>query len=145
MSTKNMNWNAASIQRFLHENAQRYGDNPYSVYFWQKSDGQVFYVGMGKYYRFCSVHEKARSKEFLDIYREGGCSVKIVAYGMNESEARCFEKKLIVAYRNLGFPLINKQYLVDYYHGPARQAFMIKLKDINTSKKKNRKQKLLSS
>lgn len=127
MSTKNMNWSSSRIQRYMHNDALNYGDDPYCVYIWEKDDGQVFYVGMGKYYRFCSVHEKARSKEFMDIYSEGGCSVQIVAYGMNESEARTFEKRLIIAYNDLGFPLINKQYIYDYYHTPAKLEFMRKL------------------
>lgn len=122
MSDK-INWRSRSVQRFFHNDVVNYGDGKYCVYIWLNGNDEPFYVGMGNGYRFHTVHEKCRSQEFMNIYGQGGCFVKIVAYGMNEAQARKFEKELILAYDGLGFKLVNKQYLVDYYHTPARMEF----------------------
>lgn len=92
----------------MHENAVCYGDGEYCVYFWQIDDsGQVFYVGSGKGYRFSDTNEHSRSKEFLEIVNSEKCSPRIVAYGMDAEAAREFERWLIKAYWDLGFPLVN--------------------------------------
>jgi len=119
-----VNWNSTYVRRrYFHESIVKYGEGDYYVYFWQNYNEEPFYVGMGHGYRFTCTHPSARSKEFIEEYNKGGCSVKIVAYGMEERKARDFEKKLILAYHKLGFPLVNKQYLVDYYHTPAKMEF----------------------
>lgn len=129
---KTINWDSLYVKKCFHEKVICYGKGAYCVYFWQNSFEEPFYVGMGKNYRFWQVNEKTRSKEFMEVYRSGNCSVKIVAYGMDEQEARRFEKKLILTYNKFGFPLVNKQYLIDHYHTPAWEAFRKRKKENKT-------------
>lgn len=103
-----INWNSPYVKSCFHEQAECYGDGEYCVYFWQDWIGDVFYVGSGKGYRFNDVNEKSRSREFLAQYRCGGCSPKIVAYGMGKEESIAFEKRLIKSFWKLEFPLTNK-------------------------------------
>ena len=107
----------------MHKNAYRVGDGDYCVYVWRDADKKPFYVGCGKHYRFHDVNEKSRSREFMSIYNNGGCYPEIVRYGMCDKEAREYEKGLILAYAAGGANLVNKQYLVDYYHTPAKLSF----------------------
>lgn len=136
MTQRAMNWDAYDAYSARHELAERYGDGEYCVYFWENRFGEPFYVGSGKYYRFQQATEKCRSKEFMEVYAEGGCSPKIVAYGMNEKQARKFEKNLILAYAELEFPLVNKQYLVDSTHTPARMALYERNRELAKKRRK---------
>ncbi|MFA5675443.1 MAG: hypothetical protein WDA65_02875 [Christensenellales bacterium] len=103
-----INWNTDYVTDCLHEEAHCYGNGDYSVYFWQiDRTCSVFYVGCGKGYRFNDTNEHSRSKEFLEIVNSEKCSPRIVAYGMDAEAAREFEKWLIKAYWDLGFPLVN--------------------------------------
>lgn len=105
-----MYWNSPYVRSCFHEDVTCYGDDVYSVYFWQDDDtNEVFYVGSGKFYRFNDVNPKSRSPEFTEYYSKHKCSPKIVAYGMTQEQARNFEKRLIDAYWKLKFPLVNKQ------------------------------------
>lgn len=118
-----MNWKKI-IQAYGDNQSLILGDSPYCVYEWLHNDAP-FYVGMGKNYRFsCSG---ARSKEFLDVYNRGNCRVRIIACGMSENETRQMERSVIEKYQDR-YPLVNKQYVVDYYHTPARMEFMQRLK-----------------
>lgn len=102
------NWSAPLVRQSMHQEAMCYGDGAYCVYFWQiDRTGEVFYVGCGKGYRFNDTNEHSRSKEFLEIVNSEKCSPRIVAYGMDAEAAREFEKWLIKAYWDFGFPLVN--------------------------------------
>lgn len=102
-----MNWYAYSARNAMHEESECYGDGDQCVYFWEDSLGDVFYVGSGKYYRFQNVADNCRSPEFMAVYRMGGCRPRIVAYGMSKEESLDFEKRLITAFWELDFPLVN--------------------------------------
>jgi len=118
MNKDTMNWNRLSLRKWVGPETQILGDSPYSVYEWHTKDG-VFYVGMGKWYRFNDVNKKSRSKEFMDVYSNNFCWPVIVACGMSEQETRRIERELIEKYVNDGAHLVNKQYVVDFYHTPA--------------------------
>lgn len=105
---KNMKWNTYYIRSCLHENSERYGDGEYCVYFWQYRMGDVFYVGSGKGYRFNNATNKCRSREFMEYYNRGGCTPKIVWYGLDKEKSIELEYRLIQAFWDLGFPLVNK-------------------------------------
>lgn len=105
-----ISWNAPLVRCSLHEDATRYGDGEYCVYFWQiDRTCEVFYVGCGKGYRFNDINERSRSKEFLHYISKYKCSPKIVAYGMTQKESLDFEDKLIKRYLLFGFPLVNSR------------------------------------
>lgn len=104
-----INWNCAGVVECLHDDAEKYGDDEYCVYFWQDRMGDVFYVGSGKGYRFKSANPKTRQPEFMEYIDKGGCSPKIVAYGMNKIQSVKFEHDLIKIYWKMGFPLVNRE------------------------------------
>lgn len=114
MQTK-MNWNSPYVRKHRHEKSESYGDGIYCVYLWQENEtGKVFYVGSGKYYRFNDVHPKSRSKEFIEHINIGKCSPRILAYGIETKEAACtLERKLIDTYWRSGFPLVNKNGIIE--------------------------------
>ena len=58
MSKYIIDWDSFYVRSCRHEDAERYGDGLYCVYFWEDDDCNVFYVGSGKGYRFNSVNEK---------------------------------------------------------------------------------------
>ena len=121
-------WNSSSVARFFAEGARCYGEGQYSVYYWLDSDGKIFYVGMGRGYRFCSATPSARSEEFMKVYNKGGCKPRVVAYGMSEEVARKIERKLIESLNELGYSLVNKQYLCPMmYRTPAKLEALRKL------------------
>lgn len=123
-----INWNKSSVKRFFTDTTQCYGEGQYSVYYWLDSEGKIFYVGMGKGYRFCNVSPSSRSKEFMEIYNRGGCEPKVIAYGMSEEEARKYERNLIEKLDELGFTLVNHQFLnPSMYHTPAKMEALRKL------------------
>ena len=107
---------------YLSPETKIMGGSPYSVYEWHRN-GEVFYVGMGKYWRFKSIHPKSRSKEFLDMLELGDCEPRVIACGMEEKVARQLERDIIAERVASGCKLVNKQYVVDYYHTPAKLAF----------------------
>lgn len=102
-----IDWGSSYVRSCRHEDAERYGDGMYCVYFWEDEDFEVFYVGSGKGYRFNSVNEKARSQEFMKWIRGRNCRPRIVAFGMTKEESLDFERRLITEFWNLGFPLVN--------------------------------------
>lgn len=123
-----IDWNKPSVERFFMEGAKCHGEGQYSVYYWLDGDGKIFYVGMGKGYRFCCTTPTARSEEFMKIYDKGGCKPKVVAYGMNEKEAREYERSLIESLNELGYSLVNRQYLDPMmYRTPAKMEALQKL------------------
>lgn len=112
MSKYIIRWDSWYVKKCMHEDAIKYGDGDHCVYFWEEDDThEVFYVGSGKGYRFNSVNENARPPEFIERIKSVKCSPKIVAYGMTKEESFEFEKRLIKAYWELGFDLINKQFI----------------------------------
>lgn len=103
-----INWDSPSIRSYFHENAERYGNDRHCVYLWEDDSCDVFYVGRGVGYRFSDVNPKTRSAEFLKWYKNcRNPHPHIVAYGMTMEEAIAFEKRLILAFWELGFPLVN--------------------------------------
>jgi hypothetical protein len=78
------------------------------VYVWRDSVGVPFYVGKGKGRR--AYDATTRSKEFKEIYAQGGCAVEIVDWFIHESQAHAHEVELIERYgrREFGGILINK-------------------------------------
>lgn len=46
-----MNWGGPDVRLCMHEDAERYGNGDYCVYFCEDDVNQVFYVGSGKNYR----------------------------------------------------------------------------------------------
>lgn len=120
--SNNMKWRSSAMGRYMRKDTLILGDSPYSVYEWSHN-GKVFYVGMGKYYRFTNANEKSRSAEFMEIYNQGDCEVKLIACGMSEQETRRIERETIEKYIKSGETLVNKQYVVDYYHTSAHLAF----------------------
>ena len=121
-------WDSPSIRKWLCDGAQCLGDGQYSVYYWADSDDIIFYVGMGKGYRFCSANPKARSQSFMDKYNGGGCYPKIIAYGMDERTARYLERRAIEELHDRGCELVNRQYVdPSMYHTPARAEFLKRL------------------
>lgn len=112
MSKYVIRWDSWYVQQCMHEDVIKYGDGEHCVYFWEEDDThEVFYVGSGKGYRFNCTTETARPPEFIERIKAGKCSPKIVAYGMTKEESFEFEKRLIKAYWQLGFDLINKQFI----------------------------------
>lgn len=105
---RGMKWESYYIRSCLHENSERYGDGEYCVYFWQDRIGDVFYVGSGKGYRFNNATDKCRSHEFMQWYNGGGCTPKIVWYGLDKEKSIELERRLIKTFWDLGFPLVNK-------------------------------------
>lgn len=121
-------WDSPSIDRWLANNAECLGDGQYSVYYWADSDGIIFYVGMGKGYRFCSANPKSRSRLFMEKYNEGGCYPKIIAYGMDERTARDLERRVIEELHKRGCKLVNRQFVdPTMYRTPARVEFLKRL------------------
>lgn len=100
-----MNWDSPNVRLCMHEDAERYGNGDYCVYFWEDDVNQVFYVGSGKNYRF-SAREQ-RSNAFKEWEQNKVCRPRIVAYGMEKEESLDFEKRLITAFWELDFPLVN--------------------------------------
>ncbi|MBB5664741.1 hypothetical protein GGE68_002938 [Rhizobium leguminosarum] len=80
------------------------------TYIWRDASGTPFYVGKGRDRRAYEVSLARRSKEFREIYDEGGCSVEIVDWFIHESQAHAYEVELIEKYgrREMGGLLINK-------------------------------------
>ena len=107
MSKYIIRWDSAYVRSCIHEDADCYGDGLYCVYFWEDENHDVFYVGSGKGYRFNSVNEKARSPEFMEWIHTRKCHPRIAAYGMSKEESVSFEMRLIRAFWELGFPLVN--------------------------------------
>ena len=124
MNKNSMNWHSPSMSRYMDKSTRIEGDSDYSVYAWFRPNGGAFYIGFGKQYRFTCCHPKARSKEFMDIYNDGGCYVKILSCGMSELDGRKEEREIIKQYHESGHKLVNKQYIVDYYHTPKRMEFL---------------------
>ena len=124
MSKYIIDWDSFYVRSCRHEDAERYGDGLYCVYFWEDDDCNVFYVGSGKGYRFNSVNEKARSAEFMEWIRTKQCRPRIAAYGMTKEESLEFEKRLISEFWKLGFPLVNitgiKERELEAWGGVAR-------------------------
>lgn len=102
-----IDWDSSYVRSCRHEDAEMCGDGLYCVYFWEDEDYEVFYVGSGKGYRFNSVNEKTRSKEFMKWIRGCNCRPRIVAFGMTKEESLNFERRLITEFWRLGFPLVN--------------------------------------
>ena len=100
-----MNWDSYNVRLCMHEAAERYGNGDYCVYLWEDDRGEVFYVGSGKNYRFSA--REARSYEFKKWLEHSQCRPRIVAYGMSKEESLDFEKRLITAFWELDFPLVN--------------------------------------
>jgi hypothetical protein len=116
----NIDWTLPSIGKWLSDNAKSYGDGQYSVYYWADRTGRIFYVGMGKGYRFSDTNPKARSAAFIEKYNEGGCYCKIVAFGMDERKARDLERSVIEGLFDVGCGLINRQFVdPTMYRTPA--------------------------
>lgn len=107
--SNSVNWNSDYVQSCLHANSEKCGDGEYCVYFWQDRIGDVFYVGSGKGYRFNDASDKCRSPEFMEWYNRGGCSPKIVWYGLDKKNSIELERKLMKSFWKLGFPLVNKE------------------------------------
>ena len=121
-------WDSSSIRKWLAEDATCCGNGQHSVYYWADSDGIIFYVGMGKGYRFCNANPKTRSQAFMEMYDKGGCYPKIIAYGMDERTARNLERRVIEELHKRGCELVNKQYVdPSMYHTPARVEFLKRL------------------
>lgn len=78
------------------------------TYVWRDGFGAPFYVGKGKGRRAYKTFD--RSKEFKEIYAQGGCSVEIVDWFIHESQALAHEVELIEFYgrREFGGVLVNK-------------------------------------
>lgn len=78
------------------------------TYIWRDASGVPFYVGKGKGKR--AHNTKQRSKEFKEIYTQGGCAVEIVDWFIHESQAHAHEVELIELYgrRDFGGTLVNK-------------------------------------
>lgn len=100
-----MNWDSPNVRLCMHEDAERYGGGDYCVYFWEDDANQVFYVGSGKNYRFSA--RESRSNAFKRWENNKPCRPRIVAYGMEKEESLDFEKRLITAFWELDFPLVN--------------------------------------
>lgn len=66
------------------------------TYVWRDSAGVPFYVGKGKGKRSRSTTN--RSKEFKQVYAQGGCTVEIVDWFIHESQAHAHEVELIERY-----------------------------------------------
>lgn len=123
-----IDWSRTSVERFFDDGAECYGDGQYCVYYWANSDGIIFYVGMGKGYRFCSANPKARSQAFMEKYNEGGCYSRIIAYGMDERAARDLERRVIEELHRRGCKLVNKQFVdPSMYRTPTRVEFLKRL------------------
>lgn len=107
MSKYIIDWDSAYVRSCRHENAERYGDGMYCVYFWEDEYGDVFYVGSGKGYRFNSI--SARSDDFMQQYsNRTNPHPRIAAYGMDKEQSLLFESRLTEAFLKQGFPLVNK-------------------------------------
>lgn len=112
-----MNWDSPSAKLAITNETIKMGDSPYSVYEWRR-EGNPFYVGLSKEYRFQHASPGVRSAEFTEIYEQGNCCVVLIAYGMSEQDARRIEREQIKKRIAEGCKLVNKQYVVDYYHTP---------------------------
>ena len=141
MNKDKMDWNRLVTREKINFDAKILGDSPYAVYEWHTADG-VFYVGMGKWYRFQNVSDKSRSKEFMDVYQNNYCWPVVVACGMPEREARDLERNLIERRMMEGANLVNKQFVVDYYHTPANMKKYEFLKNRARERAANKKQYL---
>lgn len=78
------------------------------TYIWKDAAGVPFYVGKGSGRRFKKT--AGRTRDFLDIYEQGGCTVEIVDEFILESQAHEHEINLIALYgrREFGGLLINR-------------------------------------
>lgn len=66
------------------------------TYIWRQRNGEPFYVGKGT----GDTHTaNKRSKEFKEIYAQGGCVVEIVDWFIHESQAHANEVELIARQR----------------------------------------------
>lgn len=109
MSKHIIDWSSGYVRSCFHEMAERCGDGLYCVYLWEDENGETFYVGSGKGYRFNSANPTARSAEFMERYNNSANPhPRILAYGMSKDDALDFEKKAIEAFSEVGFPLVNK-------------------------------------
>jgi hypothetical protein len=71
----------------------------------RKSDGKVFYVGMGTLHRMSNM--SMRSVEWHEMAKEGR-TVELVANWDTKEEAFNHEKLLISCFKDMGHPLVNK-------------------------------------
>lgn len=80
------------------------------VYVWRDANGVPFYVGKGSGRRAFNVSPSRRSKAFIKIYDQGGCTVEIVDYFIHESQAHAHEVDVIARFgcRHSGGILVNR-------------------------------------
>lgn len=118
MSKYIIDWDSWYVRECIHEDAKRFSGGLYCVYFLEDESGNVFYVGSGKGYRFNSVNPKVRSKEFMEYYNNcRNPHPKIVFFDMNKEQSIEYEKRLIKAFWERGFELVNKDYITRKYGG----------------------------
>ena len=84
-------------------------DNNYYVYVHKVKNGDIFYVGQGKGYRY--KQKTGRTASWLEVYNNNKCEVIIVKNNLTKNESLLLEAKLIKQYgrkdKNLG-TLVNQ-------------------------------------
>lgn len=84
-------------------------DNNYYVYVHKVKNGDIFYVGQGKGYRY--KQKEGRTASWLEVYNNNKCEVIIVKNNLTKNESLLLEAKLIKQYgrkdKNLG-TLVNQ-------------------------------------
>jgi len=83
-------------------------DKTFYVYYHTNEDGEIFYIGKGKYNR--AYVSKYRSEEWCNVVKncKNGYGVCFFAIGLSDKAARNLEKELIVEGFKVGLPLVNK-------------------------------------
>ena len=75
----------------------------YYVYEWyNKENGEVFYVGKGHGPRYRETAKSKRTKYFRDYLHKHDCDVRFVKTDLGEEEAYDLEKEVIAKYREKG-------------------------------------------
>lgn len=86
--------------------AVKYPEGYYVYIHKRKTDGLVFYVGIGICYRAWNKH--GRNKKWCNIFRKHGRDVELLFTGLTRQEAAQREVELIQKYRGCGLDLANK-------------------------------------
>ena len=77
------------------------------VYVWTDKDGNVFYVGRGAHTRVADKF--ARSEEFKETFKRGGCKVHVIAAYLSKQEAVRQELACIQHAQSRGCKLANRK------------------------------------